>query len=211
VAGERVGAPARPDDEEIDMTGALQGRRIAVMVANEGVERVELTEPWDAIAAAGGEPVLIAPETGDVRTFDHLDAAEVRTATVATADASPDDYDGLILPGGVANPDQLRMDAAAVGLVRSMVAAGTPVGVICHGPWTLVEADVVRDRTLTSWPSLHTDITNAGGLWVDQEVVVCDHGPNVIVSSRNPGDLPVFCRTVTELFSGQGRRIARAS
>ena len=175
------------------MAGALEGRRVAVMVANEGVEQVELTSPWEAIEGAGGEAVLVAPEQGEVAAFNHLDRGDTFTAQLSTGDADVDEFDALVLPGGVANPDQLRTDEAAIELVRRFAGAGKPIAVICHGPWTLVEADVVRGRRITSWPSLRTDLTNAGAEWVDQEVSVCEDGPNVLVSSRNPDDLPAFC------------------
>lgn len=175
------------------MSGELNGKRVAVMVANEGVEQVELTAPWDAIQAAGGEAVLIAPEAGDVQAFDHLDKNDLFQAQQSTSDSDVETFDGLVLPGGVANPDQLRTDEAAVELIRRFASTGKPIAVICHGPWSLIEADVVRGRTLTSWPSVRTDLVNAGATWVDEEVVICNDGPNPLVSSRNPGDLPAFC------------------
>lgn len=182
------------------MANELAGRRVAFMVANEGIEQVELTQPWQAVADAGGTPELLAPEPGQVQAFDHLDKADTFPVDRAIEDADPGDYDALVLPGGVANPDQLRTKPAAVAFVRAMFQAGKPAAVICHGPWTLVEADVVRGRTLTSWPSLQTDIRNAGGNWVDTEVQVCTSGPNVLITSRNPGDLPAFCKQLrTEL------------
>ena len=176
--------------------------RIAFLTANEGVEQVELTAPWDAVEAAGGRPVLVAPETGKVQGFNHLDKGDTFEATVAVGSADVGDFDGLVLPGGVANPDQLRMDAGAVRFVSAFVDAGKPIAVICHGPWTLVEADVVDGRTLTSWPSLRTDIENAGGEWRDEEVVVCENGPNTIVSSRKPDDLPAFIDRMLAVFDG---------
>lgn len=175
-------------------------RRIAFLTANEGVEQVELTAPWDAVTAAGGEPVLIAPETGTVQGLHHLDKGDTFEATIAVGSADVGDFDGLVLPGGVANPDQLRTDPDAVRLISDFFAAGKPVAVICHGPWTLVEADVVRGRTLTSWPSLHTDIVNAGGTWRDDEVVVCTAGPNTLVSSRKPDDVPAFIEEMNRAF-----------
>jgi protease I len=178
------------------MADKLSGKRIAFLVANEGIEQVELTEPWQAVKDAGGAPELIAPEAGQAQAFNHLDKADtfVVDRTVADADASA--YDGLVLPGGVANPDNLRMHEDAVAFARAFFEQGKPVAVICHGPWTLVEADVLRGRTITSWPSLRTDIRNAGGNWVDEEVVV-DQG---LVSSRNPDDLPAFCAKLVEEF-----------
>jgi protease I len=183
------------------MAHDLSGTKIAFMTANEGVERVELTEPWQAVVDAGGEPVLIAPKVGPVQTFDHLDKSEVRQASLSTKDARADDYAGVVLPGGVANPDQLRMDDSAVGLLRSFAQLGRPVAVICHGPWSLVEADLVRDRRITSWPSLQTDLRNAGAEWVDEQLVECTNGPFTIVSSRKPDDLPAFCDAVRRVFS----------
>jgi len=169
-------------------------------VANEGIEQVELTEPWKAVEQAGGTPRLIAPKPGKAQAFNHLDKANTFPVDRAIGDADPDGYDALVLPGGVANPDQLRTVPEAVEFARAMFGAGKTAAVICHGPWTLVEADLVRDRTLTSWPSLRTDIRNAGGNWVDTEVQVCTSGPNVLVTSRNPGDLPAFCRELVERF-----------
>jgi protease I len=172
----------------------LSGMRIAFLVAQEGVEEVELTEPWKAVEAAGAKPELIAPRSGEVQAFNHLDRASTLSVDTTLAEAEPHDYDGVVLPGGVANPDQLRTEPDAISFLQQIFAEGKPVGVICHGPWTLVEADLVRGRRLTSWPSLQTDIRNAGGDWVDQEVVV-DQG---LVSSRKPDDLPAFCAKIVE-------------
>jgi protease I len=183
------------------MAGPLDGKRIAFLVANEGVEQVELTEPWKAVQQAGGTPVLVARKRGAVQAFHHLDKAEVFTADESLADASPDRFDALVLPGGVANPDQLRMQPPAVHFVHEFSDAAKPIAVICHGPWTMVDAGLVRDRTMTSWPSLRTDITNAGGEWIDEEVVVDASGPSTIVSSRKPDDLPRFCETFVRTFS----------
>jgi protease I len=179
------------------MADTLQDKRIAFLVATEGIEQVELTEPWQAVEQAGGAPELISTEQGEVQAFNHLDKGDTFTATKAVGEADASDYDGLVLPGGVANPDALRMDPDAIRFVRAFFEQAKPVGVICHGPWTLVEADLVRGRTLTSWPSLQTDIRNAGGNWVDEEVVV-DQG---LVSSRNPDDLPAFCAKIVEEFA----------
>ena len=183
------------------MSGVLEGRRVAVMVANEGVEQVELTSPWEAIEGAGGEAVLVAPEPGEVAGFRHLDRGDTFVAQLSTADADVAEFDALVLPGGVANPDQLRTDDAAVDLVRRFTEAGKPIAVICHGPWTLVEAGVLQGRTITSWPSLKTDLRNAGAEWVDKEVSICEDGPNVLVSSRNPDDLPAFCDALVSVVS----------
>jgi protease I len=185
------------DREVAEMTGQLQGKQVAFVVANEGIEQVELTEPWKAVEQAGGQPVLVAPKAGTAQGFKHLDKADTFPVDRTTADVSVDDFDAVVLPGGVANPDQLRMDKDAVAFIRQFVESGKPVAGICHGPWTLVEADVVRGRTLTSWPSLQTDIRNAGGTWVDEEV----HVDGNIVTSRKPDDLPAFCRTLVEAFA----------
>lgn len=183
------------------MDAALDGRTIAFLVANEGVEQVELTEPWKAVEAAGGQPVLLAPSLDDVQAFNHLDKADAFHPDRRVADAAADEFDGLVLPGGVANPDQLRTDADAVAFVAAFVDSGKPVGVICHGPWTLVEAGAVDGRTMTSWPSLRTDITNAGGEWVDQEVVVDGN----LITSRKPDDLPAFCAAVVDAIGARAR------
>ena len=188
----------------------LDGRRIATLVANEGVEQVELTEPSDAIRRAGGTVVLIAPEAGTVQAFNHLDKGDAFPVDQVVAEVSPDDFDALLLPGGVANPDQLRTSPDAVAFARAFVEAGKPVAVICHGPWTLVEAGVVAGRTLTSWPSLRTDITNAGGRWVDEEVVVDADGPGPIISSRKPDDLPAFCEELVRAVERAAERAPAA-
>lgn len=166
----------------------LNGRKVAFLVAKEGIEQVELTHPWEAVKDAGATPVLLSPESGSVQAFNHLDAADTFAVDQEVANASVADFDALVLPGGVANPDALRLDADAVGFVRHFVESGKPVAAICHAPWTLVEADVLTGRTLTSWPSLRTDIGNAGGTWVDREVVVDGN----LITSRNPDDLKAF-------------------
>jgi protease I len=188
------------------MPDELSGKKIAFLVAQEGVEQIELSEPWKAVEQAGGEPVLIAPEGGEVQAFEHLDKSKTYSVDETLGDANAEDYDGAVLPGGVANPDQLRTEPRAIEFLQKLFAAGKPVGVICHGPWTLVEADLVRGRTITSWPSLQTDIRNAGGNWVDQEVVV-DEG---LVSSRNPDDLPAFCAKIVEEFAEGKHEVAPA-
>jgi protease I len=181
------------------MADELKGKRIAILVANEGVEQIELTEPRKALEQAGAQVDLIAPEPGTVQAFDHLDKADTFPVDRTTQEASADDYDGLVLPGGVANPDSLRMRQDAVAFVAAFVNAGKPIAAICHAPWMLVQADAVRGRTLTSWPSLQTDIRNAGGTWVDEEVVV-DEG---LVTSRGPADLPAFnAKMIEELAEG---------
>ncbi len=182
------------------MADELRGKRIAFLIANEGVEQVELTEPWQAVEQAGGTPELLAPESGEAQAFNHLDKGDTFQVQRTVGEAEAGDYDGLVLPGGVANPDQLRTIPEAVQFVSAMFGAGKPVAVICHGPWTVVEADLVRGRTLTSWPSLQTDIRNAGGTWVDKEVQVCTSGPNVLITSRKPDDLPAFCAEAVRAF-----------
>jgi protease I len=176
------------------MSDELQGKKVAFLVANEGIEQVELEHPWNAIKEAGGEPELIAPEGGEAQAFNHLDKGDTFPVDRTVSEASADDYDALVLPGGVANPDILRTEPDAVGFARAFFEAGKPVGAICHAPWTLVEAGVVDGRTLTSWPSLQTDIRNAGGDWVDEEV----HVDSGFVTSRNPDDLPAFSAKVVE-------------
>jgi len=181
------------------MANELQGKRVAFLFT-EGVEQVELTEPLEAARKAGADVDLVSLETGGVQMFNHLDKGDSIEADRSVADADPSDYDGLVLPGGVANPDALRTDSDAVGFVRGFFEQDKPVAVICHGPWTLIEADVVRRRTLTSWPSLQTDLRNAGATWVDEEV----HVDNGLVTSRNPDDLPAFCaKLVEEIAEGR--------
>jgi protease I len=180
----------------MSMAGKLDGKTIAFL-ATEGVEQVELTEPWQAVRDAGGTPELISLEEGAVQAFNHLDKGDTFQVdhTVAAADAGR--YDGLVLPGGVANPDFLRVDEKAIAFTRAFFDHGKPVAAICHGPWTLIDAGVVPGRTLTSWPSLRTDLRNAGATWVDEEVHV-DQG---LVTSRNPDDLPAFCAKLVEEFA----------
>jgi protease I len=187
------------------MASELTGTRVAFLTANEGVEQVELTVPWQAVKDAGGTPELIAPQAGEVQAFNHVDKADIFTAHHALRDADPGDYSALVLPGGVVNADELRIAPGAVTFVQRIFEAGKPVAVICHGPWALVEADLVRGRTLTSWPSLRTDIRNAGGNWVDAEVRVCTNGPNALVTSRKPDDLPAFCEQMVEEFQYQSQ------
>ena len=174
----------------------LTGKKIAFL-ATDMVEQVELTEPWKAVEEAGGTPELVSLEEGEIQGFDHYDKADTFRVDRVVGEVTADDYDGLVLPGGVGNPDTLRSDEDAVRFARTFVESGKPVAVICHGPWTLVEADVVRERTLTSFPSVRTDIKNAGGNWVDQEVAVDD----ALISSRNPDDLPAFCSKLVEVFA----------
>ena len=187
------------------MATELNGLRVAFLTSNAGVEQAELTTPWQAVLDAGGAPELLAPEEGQVQAFKHLDKGESFTAHRALRDADPVEYDALVIPGGVANSDSLRTPPAAVSFTRRFFEAGKPAAVICHGPWVLVEADLVRGRTLTSWPSLKTDLTNAGGTWTDAEVHVCTAGPNTLVTSREPADLAAFCATLVMEFARQAQ------
>jgi protease I len=181
------------------MAGTLSGKRVAFLAA-DGVEQVELTQPWKAVKDAGAEAELLSVEAGEIQGFNHLDKADTFPVDRTVSEASASDYDGLVLPGGVANPDFLRTHEDAVGFVRSFFEESKPVSAICHAPWTLIEADVVSGRTLTSWPSLQTDLRNAGAEWVDKEVVV-DNG---LTTSRKPDDLEAFCaKTVEELAEGK--------
>jgi protease I len=187
------------------MASELKGLRVAFLTANEGVEQVELTAPWQAVTDAGGTPELIAPESGDVQAFNHLDKADRFPVQRTFSDVDHTKYDAVVVPGGVANADFLRMVPAAVTFTRRMFEAGKPAAVICHGPWLLVEAGLADGRTLTSWPSLQTDIRNAGGNWIDTEVQICSAGPNTLITSRKPDDLPVFCATLTQVFAAQAQ------
>jgi protease I len=186
------------------MANELNGKTIAILAA-DGVEQPELEQPRDAITQAGGTTELLSLEEGEIQAVNgDINPSVTFPVDKAVADASAEDYDGLLLPGGVANPDNLRMDADAIRFVQEFFKTGKPVGVICHGPWTLVEADLVRGRTLTSYPSIRTDIRNAGGNWVDEEVVV-DEG---LVSSRKPDDLPAFCAKIVEEYAEGAHDVA---
>ncbi len=178
------------------MADELKGKRVAFLFT-DGAEQVEVTEPLEAVRKAGAETDIVSLEKGEVEMWKHFDKGDKMTAEVAVADADPSDYDGLVLPGGVANPDQLRLNKDAVKFVRAFFEQDKPVGVICHGPWMLVETGVAKGRKVTSWPSLETDLRNAGADWVDEEVVV-DNG---LVTSRNPDDLPAFCAKIVEEFA----------
>lgn len=169
-------------------------KRVAFLVASEGIEKAELVDPWTAVVDGGHRAVLLSPEGGSVQLFEHLSAATTQEVDVQVGSAQADDYDALVLPGGVANPDALRTDDAAVAFIQAFVESGKPVAAICHAPWTLIEADVVRGKRITSWPSLRTDLRNAGAEWVDEELVVDGN----IITSRNPDDLPAFCGALLE-------------
>ena len=185
---------------------SLEGREIAFLIAPEGAEESEMLEPWEAVLRAGGHPVLVSLGEGEAQLFDHLDRGRKLPVDRTVAAASPADYDALVLPGGVANPDMLRTDPQAVAFARMFFEAGKTVAAICHAPWLLVEADVLKGRSLTSWPSLHTDIANAGGTWRDEQVVVCEGGPNTLITSRTPQYLPVFCDTAVQHFAAAAAR-----
>ena len=172
----------------------LTGKTIAFLVATEGIEQIELTEPWKAVTEAGGTAKLLSTDSGEVQAFNHLDKADTFPVDQRVADASAEDFDALVLPGGVANPDQLRTDPDARAFTRAFVEANKPVAAICHGPWTLIDAGVVTGRTLTSWPSLQTDIRNAGGNWVDEELCVDGN----LITSRKPDDLKAFCQALVD-------------
>ena len=186
------------------MADKLQGKRVAFL-ATDMVEQVELTEPWQAVKNEGATPELISLEEGEIQGFNHYDKADKFKVDRTVEEASADDYDALVIPGGVGNPDTMRSDENAVRFVREFSESGKPMAVICHGPWMLVEADVVRDRKLTSFWSIKTDVKNAGGNWVDDEVVVDGN----LVTSRNPDDIPAFNEKLLELVErapvGAGR------
>jgi protease I len=185
------------------MTTSIEGMSVAFLMT-DGVEQVEFTDPWQAVEAAGGIPILVSPKTESVQGYNHVDKADTFLVDLEVKDADVLDFDALILPGGVINADDLRADQDAVAFARAFFVANKPVAAICHAPWLLIEADVVRGRRMTSFPSLATDLRNAGAQWVDEEVVV-DHG---LVTSRTPGDLPAFCRALVEQMSRPGRAAA---
>ncbi|GAA2408198.1 type 1 glutamine amidotransferase domain-containing protein [Actinomadura vinacea] len=184
------------------MATDLKGKSIAFLVAPEGTEQVELTEPWHAVEHAGGQARLVSTQSGRIQGFHHLDKADHFDIDTTVDVSDHTEFDGLVLPGGVANPDFLRIQPKAVAFVKGFFDAGKPVAAICHAPWTLIEADVVRGRRLTSWPSLRTDLRNAAADWVDEEVVTCRNGPNTLVTSRKPDDLKAFCQAAVEIFKG---------
>lgn len=187
------------------MTQPLNGKKIAFL-ATDGVEQIELTRPWEAVQKAGGKAELVSLKAGKIQGMNHTEKGDQFNVDREIGEVSSDSYDGLVLPGGVTNPDQLRMNPDAVKFVRSFFEDHKPVAAICHGPWMLVEADVVRHRTLTSYPSLQTDIRNAGGKWVDEECHV-DEG---LVTSRNPDDLDAFCSKAVEEFA-EGKHVGQTA
>ena len=180
------------------MNDLLKGKKVAILAADM-FERVELEEPRKALEDAGAEVEIVSIHDGEIKGFDHFDPASTVKVDRTIEEVSPDDYDAIMIPGGVGNPDQLRGDENVVSFVRELHRAGKPMAVICHGPWVLVEAGVVRGKRLTSWPTLETDIRNAGGDWVDDEVVVDGN----LVTSRKPDDIPAFTREMTRIFSGE--------
>jgi protease I len=191
------GRNPRDKGSEHTMARQLDGRRVAFL-ATDGVEEVEYTEPRRAVEQAGAQVDLVSIKAGQIQAVQHMDKSKTYPVDRTIDQANPDDYEGLVLPGGVANPDKLRMDPRAVAFVKAFFDAGKPVGAICHGPWLLVEADVVRGRKISAWPSLKTDIRNAGGTWVDEVV----HTENGLVTSRKPDDLPAFNEAALTAFAG---------
>jgi protease I len=189
------------------MTYELDGFRVACLTANEGVEQIELTVPRDALREAEAVVTLVAPKAGHIQCFNHLAVADRVEVDTPLDQAMDDEFDALLLPGGVVNADRLRLDQAAVSFARRFFDGGKPIAVICHGPWTLIETGGLKGRTLTSWPSLQTDILNAGAEWIDEEVVVCDREVATLVSSRKPDDLPRFCDRLVSVF-GRSRPAA---
>jgi protease I len=180
----------------------LTGTTVAILAA-EGVEQVELVGPWEALEAAGATVHLVSTDEV-LHAFEHLDRADDYDVDRQIADVNPDTYDALVLPGGVANPDHLRTDEQAVAFVGSFLTSGKPVAAICHAAWTLIEADGVRDRQVTSWPSLRTDLTNAGASWVDEEVAIDRSGPGPLITSRNPDDVPAFSQAIVDELGATG-------
>jgi protease I len=177
------------------MANELNGLRVAVLATN-GVEQVELTEPVKALKGAGAQVTVVSLKTGEIQGMNHDQKGDKLPVDKAVADVQPSQFDALLLPGGVQNPDYLRVDKTAVAFVKHFAQSGKPIGAICHGPWTLIEADAVRGKTMTSWPSLHTDLKNAGANWVDEECVV----DGTLVTSRKPDDLPAFNKHLIQVF-----------
>lgn len=184
------------------MTQDLTGKKVAFLLHNSGVEQAELTTPWKAFGDAGASTMLIAPEKGEVQAFNNdVEKADTFDADLAVSDADAADYDALVLPGGTTNTDSLRMDTGAVAFVKSFADAGKPIAAICHGPWTLVEGGLVDGKTLTSYPSLQTDIRNAGGTWVDEKSFTCPDNGWTLVTSRDPDDLEAFVEAAADAFA----------
>lgn len=184
----------------------LSGKKIAIL-ATDGFEQAELTEPKKNLEAAGAQCDVLSIKAGKIKGWDKTDWGETVKVDRLVSEARVNDYDALVLPGGQINPDKLRMDESAVNFVREFANSNKPVAAICHGPWTLIEAGVVKGRTMTSWPSVHTDLMNAGANWVDQEAVTDGN----FITSRKPEDIPAFCRTLTEALSGAAKQYAKAS
>jgi len=176
------------------ITMSIDGKAVAFLVSKEGIEQVELTEPWAAVTDAGGTPELISVEAGEVQGYRHLTPADTFRVDVTADQAAAERYSALVLPGGVANGDLLRWQEPARDFVRRFLATGRPVAAICHGGWILIDTDAVRGRRVTSWPSMAVDFRNAGAEWVDEELVVDAHGPFPLITSRKPDDLPAFCQ-----------------
>ena len=187
------------------MAQKLDGCRVAI-VATDGVEQIELTEPLRALRNAGAKVDLVSPKPDTIQGFNHFDKADRIPVDRPLEDARPDDYDALMLPGGVINPDLLRLSPEAIGFIQHFVQAEKPIAAICHGPWTLIDAEGVNHKRMTSWPSLKTDLRNDGAEWMDKEVVI----DGCLVTSRKPDDLPVFCREMIELFA-EAQAEARAA
>lgn len=185
------------------MTDELRNKRVAIL-ATDGFEQTELTEPMKALRQAGAAAEVISPHAGQIQGMQHHEKGDPTQVDRTLDQARPDEYDALVLPGGVANPDALRMNPQAVAFVKHFVQAGKPIAAICHGPWTLIEAGAVRGKRLTSWPSLQTDLRNAGAQWVDEQVVV----DGLLVTSRKPDDLPAFCKEMVALFRHEHRAAA---
>ncbi|WP_051450326.1 type 1 glutamine amidotransferase domain-containing protein [Actinospica robiniae] len=190
-----------PENEVAYENEVLAGLEVAFLIAIEGAEESETLQPWEAVAEAGGHAVLLSPQDGHAQLFEYLDRGTRLPVDRTLAEVSPHEFDALVLPGGAANADLLRGESKAVDFTRAIFAAGKPVAAIGHAPWLLVEADLVTGRSLTSWPSLRTDIRNAGGNWRDEPVVLCESGPNVLITSRGPDDLPIFCDTLVQRFA----------
>jgi protease I len=187
---------------------SINGQSVAFLVSKEGIEQVELTEPWKAVEQAGRTPRLISVEPGEVQAFNHLTPADTFAVDETASAAHAEDYGALVLPGGVANGDLLRWQEPARDFVRRFIATGRPVAVICHGGWVLIDVDAVRGRRITSWPSMATDFRNAGAEWVDEQLVVCTGGNFPLISSRKPDDLPAFCRELVSQLEQASRGAA---